>query len=118
MRSLFKAPVGFSATDELLVQVSEDVVVRRLLCAAALLKMADLAVASLQFLVNRLTPDNCLSVWLCAVDAEPMFESCPGEEHPALHLIERCRAFAGKHFGRIVASREFMTLNADQVRTA
>ena len=97
------------------LQASDDVVVRRLLCAAALCEMPDLAFACLQYLVLRLTPDNCLSVWLCAVDAEPMFESCPGDEHPALELINRCRAFAGKHFHHVVASREFLTLNAEQV---
>ena len=98
-----------------MMQVSEDVVVRRLLCAAALCEMPDLAFACLQFLVERLTADNCLSIWLCAVDAEPLFESCPGEEHPAVELIDQCRMFAGKHFRHIVGSREFLTLDAEQV---
>ena len=98
-----------------LIQVSDDIVVRRLLCAAALCEMPDLAFACLQYLVDRLTANNCLYIWLCAVDAEPLFESCPGEEHPALELIGRCREFAGKHFQHIVASREFLTLDAEQV---
>jgi len=97
------------------MQVNGDVVVRRLLCAAALCEMPDLAFACLKYLVDRLTPDNCLSIWLCALDAQPMFESCPGEEHPALELIDHCQAFAGKHFRHIVASQEFLTLNAEQV---
>jgi len=77
--------------------------------------MPDLAFACLQYLVDRLTADNCLLVWLCAVDAEPLFDSCPGDEHPALGLIARCRAFAGKHFRHVAASREFLTLNSEQV---
>jgi len=91
-------------------------VVRRLLCAAALCEMPDLAFAALRYLVDRLTADNCLSVWLCASDAQPLFDSCPADvEHPAVALIERCRLFAGKHFQHVVASREFLALNSEQV---
>ena len=97
------------------MQVGDDVVVRRLLCASAVCEMADLALACLQFLVDRLTVDNCLSVWLCAEDAAALFESCPGEDHPALELVDRYRSFVGKHFRTIVSSREFLTLSAEQV---
>jgi len=100
------------------MQASDDVVVRRLLCAAALCEMPELAFACLQYLVERLTPDNCLSIWLCAVDAEPMFECCPGDdEHPALELIRQCRDFAARQFHHVVALREFLTLNAEQVNS-
>ena len=85
------------------------------MCAAALCEMPDLAFACLKYLVDRLTADNCLLIWLCAADAERLFETCPGEGHPALDLIDRCRVFAGKHFRHVVASREFFSLSAEQV---
>jgi len=100
----------------MLVQASDDVVVvRRLLCAAAVCEMPDLAYACLRYVVDRLTPDNCLLIWLCAADTEPLFECCPAARHPALELVDRCRAFAGKHFRHVVASRTFLALNAREV---
>ena len=102
------------------MQESDVVVARRLLCAAARCEMRDLALACLQYLVDgrRLTADNCLGVWLCAADAEPMFRTCPGQSNAALELIARSRAVAAKQFRHVVASREFLSLSAEQVITA